>query len=199
MNLHGMKYVVELGCGLSTRAQRLRHLHVQWIDVDLPGIIDARRRLGAAGRQISCSVLDDAWLQEITEPERTLLVAEGLLYYLPRADVDGLFERVRRRLGGAWVLFDVLGRFDIKNAERNSRAAGAPILWGVSSFRGVYRDLGIDQVSGWEPDAILHRALELCRPRFGRAAYWSLKLLAKVGPLADWRSGTVAGRIRPES
>lgn len=191
--------VVELGCGLSTRRERLRDLVVdRWIDVDLEGVIRTREQLGAQGTQVASSVLDDDWMDAVDPPpERLLLIAEGLVYYLPRLEVDRLFTRLRRRFPGALILLDVVGTADFETTRQNSASAGTPILWKVDGFDRAFFDFGIEIVAGWEPAVIMNRAIETYWPRMGKAAYLTIKTLSKLKGLADKRSGVMAGRLRP--
>lgn len=193
----GATCVVELGCGLSTRRERLHDLAVdRWIDVDLEDVIELRRAQGAPGEQIACSVLDEGWMSAVNAPpDRLLLIAEGLVYYLPRPEVDALFTRLRRRFPGALVVLDVVGAADFDTTRENSASAGTPIQWKVEGFQRAFQELGIAVVTGWEPDHIMNRAIETYWPRFGKAAYLTIKTLSKIRSLADKRSGTLAGRL----
>ncbi|MDQ3887155.1 MAG: class I SAM-dependent methyltransferase, partial [Actinomycetota bacterium] len=61
--------VLQLACGLDSRAFRLDlPTEVRWFDVDLPDVMDLRRKLydEADGyRMIAASVTDEAWLAQI--------------------------------------------------------------------------------------------------------------------------------------
>jgi O-methyltransferase involved in polyketide biosynthesis len=127
----GTRVVVELGCGLSTRRQRLAELsQLEWLDVDLPPMIALREALGAPPPHVAGSVLDLAWLDVVPNSETPpLLIAEGLLYYLPRTEVDRLFAAIAARLPGAVILFDVVGVDDFPRLLENSSSVGAPVAW----------------------------------------------------------------------
>lgn len=56
--------VVELGCGLDTRWERCGGGRVDWFDLDLPAVIELRRRYfedGARRRTLAASLQDPAW------------------------------------------------------------------------------------------------------------------------------------------
>lgn len=188
--------VVELGCGLSSRRQRLQDsFHGAWVDVDLPEIIEARRELGVEGprhRHVAVSALDDAWLEGL--PERTLVIAEGLLYYLPEAEVRQALRRWRDRLRGGLCVFDVIGELDLQAAQGYSARIDAPVLWAPPPpFEAAMAELGLDVVVGLEPERLLQDALQHVDP-------WLRPLLAgfsKLTYLKDRRSGLMAGRLRP--
>jgi len=68
---HEDAVVVHIGCGLDARFERVDDGHVDWSDLDLPEVIDLRRRLlGAEGpryHHLACSVLDTAWMDRVSE------------------------------------------------------------------------------------------------------------------------------------
>jgi len=56
--------VVHIGCGLDSRFERLDNGHVEWYDLDLPEVIELRRKfIGDEGERyhfLACSVFDGA-------------------------------------------------------------------------------------------------------------------------------------------
>src|SRR5512139_3519560 len=67
---HPDAVVVHIGCGLDTRFERVDNGRVQWYDLDLPDVIELRRKLvGGEGTRrhfLACSVLDSAWLDTVS-------------------------------------------------------------------------------------------------------------------------------------
>lgn len=102
--------VLHLGCGLDSRAFRLDVPEtVRWYDLDLPDVIELRRRLypdRAGYRLLGFAVTDPGWLDEIPVDRPTLVVAEGLLPYLTEAEVRQLFVRLTDRLPSGELIFD---------------------------------------------------------------------------------------------
>lgn len=192
--------VVELGAGLSTRHARLAALpHQHWLDVDLPEVVSLRRVWGVTHAQLACSVLDHTWMDHVPgPPDAHVFILEGLLYYLPRAEVDALFLALRRRFAGSVIVMDVLGQGDYPQLLANTTAVGTPIAW---AFEGPYDEVlprfGLDVVPGLEPERTYQAML---------ARYWQ-RLDAKIrgalviaqGLRAVWqaRSGVVLGRLPP--
>jgi O-methyltransferase involved in polyketide biosynthesis len=86
--------VLQLACGLDSRAFRLGlPAGVRWFDVDLSDVMALRRKLYDETdnyRMIAASVTDDAWLAEIPVGRPVLIIAEGLVMYLPETDVRQL-------------------------------------------------------------------------------------------------------------
>jgi len=57
--------VVHIGCGLDSRFDRVDNGQVEWYDLDIPEVIELRRKLfgdeGERHHLLGCSVLEDAW------------------------------------------------------------------------------------------------------------------------------------------
>lgn len=95
---HPKGQVVQLGCGLDTRYERLptdqRGHKNQWWHLDLPEVMALRRRYFLPEQQLpnaSNGVSDVDWLLQLDPDQPTLLQAEGLLMYLPRQAIHRCF------------------------------------------------------------------------------------------------------------
>lgn len=130
--------VLHLACGLDTRVHRIAPPPtVRWVDVDLPEVIDLRRRLLSepAGdyRVVPASVTDPDWLDEVPADRPTVTVFEGLSMYLREEEGLRLIQRITGRFSRGELLFDCFGTMGIKiqklvPAVRN---AGATLHWGI--------------------------------------------------------------------
>lgn len=102
--------VLQLACGLDSRAFRLDlPSGVRWFDVDLPAVIDVRRKLYTDGdgyRMIAASVTDDVWLDEIPADKPALIIAEGVLLYLPETEVRQVLRRLTDHFRTGELIFD---------------------------------------------------------------------------------------------
>ena len=104
--------VVHIGCGLDSRFERVDDGRVEWYDLDLPDVIDLRRKLiGGEGRRyhlLGCSVLDDDWLDAVSAHRNRpfLFLAEGVFMYLEGAQVKSLVLALCNRFPGAELVFD---------------------------------------------------------------------------------------------
>ena len=101
---HPEAVVVHIGCGLDSRFDRVDNGQVEWYDLDLPEVIELRRKLFGNGvhalsevegeryHLLGCSVLEDAWLVAVksTSPRPILFLAETVLIYLTEAQVKRL-------------------------------------------------------------------------------------------------------------
>lgn len=107
---HETAAVVNLGCGLDSRAFRIAPPPgVRWFDVDLPEVIELRSRLYADGegyRMLAGSATDAHRLHELPPDRPTLVIIEGLLMYLSPAVNRELLQRLTARFPTGEILFD---------------------------------------------------------------------------------------------
>lgn len=94
--------VVNLGCGLDDRRRRVDNGLMRWYDLDLPEVIDLRKRFLLESERfhfIAGSVLDFSWLDRMpaVPGRRVFFVAEGLFMYLPQGGVRALVLKLGER------------------------------------------------------------------------------------------------------
>ena len=85
LSAHSGGTVVALGEGLETQLWRVDDRRVQWLSVDLPEVIQARRELlppHERNRMVAASVLEPAWLDAVPHGTDVLVTAQGVLMYL---------------------------------------------------------------------------------------------------------------------
>ncbi len=103
--------VVNLGAGLDTRFHRLDNGRVEWIELDLPGVIAFRQKLhepeNNRHRMIAASILNDDWVVKIKRlaRSRVLFIAEGLLPYFTEEEHRKVFACLADNFPGAEMLF----------------------------------------------------------------------------------------------
>jgi len=142
---HPAALVLHLGCGLDSRCRRVDWSGpgIDWYDLDMPDVVALRRKFypeTASYHLAASSVTDLDWINQINGQGRpTFVVAEGLLMYLPEADVRALFLRLRERFPGCELVCDV---FSCLTAERvkahpSLRKTGAAIQWGIDDPREI--------------------------------------------------------------
>jgi O-methyltransferase involved in polyketide biosynthesis len=113
---HPNAVVVSIGCGQDTRFGRVaeRNGTVEWYDLDLPHVIELRRKLiggeGARYHLLGCSVLDPAWMDLLGENAKRpcLFLVEGVFTYFREAEVRQVVLGLQERFPGAELVFDAL-------------------------------------------------------------------------------------------
>ena len=163
---------------------------VEWVTVDLPAVIAQRAAWGAAEVGLADSVTGKGWLSSLPPGPDYAFVAEGLLYYLPREEVDVLFDRLRERFAGAVLIMDVLGPNEYPALRAQTEALNTPIQWCFDrTFDEVFDDFGLTPVPGFEPSHIMKDAIQRyarrVHPIVRIARYWQL----------PYRSGNILGRL----
>ncbi|MGD9028629.1 MAG: class I SAM-dependent methyltransferase [Anaerolineae bacterium] len=152
LDAHQGAVVVQLGCGLDTRFWRVDDGRVDWYDLDMPAVVELRRRFFAEGTRyhvIATSVTDLAWVDTVAADGRpVLVVAEGLLMYLDEADVRRLVLRLQQAFPGCQLIADVFSRLTARSATNHPalRATGASLGWGIDDPR---------ELEAWAPGARL--------------------------------------------
>ncbi|MEB4211492.1 class I SAM-dependent methyltransferase [Mycobacterium sp. 94-17] len=135
---HPDAVVLHLGCGLDGRAFRLAvPPTVSWFDVDQPSVIGLRSRLyekTEAYRMIGSSVTELQWLDQVPTGRPTLVVAEGLLMYLPEREVRRLLQRLTDRFAGGEMHFDTLSALAPQLSKLFTRGI---IKWGIRDVRDI--------------------------------------------------------------
>lgn len=114
----GVSQVIEVACGLSPRGWRFAQRHgarLTYVEADLPQMAARKRRAlaeidpssGADHRVVEIDALSDEGPQSLgaltasLDPGRgTAIITEGLLSYLDRESLDGLWRRTARALRG---------------------------------------------------------------------------------------------------
>lgn len=124
INRHVDAVVIHIGCGLDSRFERVDNGQVEWYDLDLPEVIELRRKhLGDEhGRYhlLACSVFDDAWLEMMkTHSNRPILfLAEAVFVYFREVQVKSLVLKLCDRFSGAELAFDGWRPFEVWTSNR---------------------------------------------------------------------------------
>lgn len=144
---HDVSQVIEIACGLSPRGWRFAQRYgdgLTYVEADLPHMAARKRRalaqagsLGAHHRVVEIDALSEegpASLSAVSETldahRGTAIITEGLISYLDREALDGLWRRIARTLAGfAYGLY----LSDDVSAEHAGLAASA-FLWVLSAF-----------------------------------------------------------------
>jgi len=145
LSRHPEAVVVHIGCGLDSRFERVDNGRVEWYDLDLPEVIDLRRKfIGDEVERyhlLSCSVLDSASLEavKVHYPRPFLFLAETVFVYFIEAQVKLLVLTLCDRFPGAELVFDGWRPFEVWLGNRylsNSSFAGL-MRWGFWSGQKI--------------------------------------------------------------
>lgn len=131
--------VIYIGCGLDSRFERVDNGKVEWYDLDLPEVIELRRKLIGGDRQryhlLACSVLDDAWIKTVSVhlPRPFFFLAEGVLMYFKEAQVRQLVLNLREHFPSAELVCDAFSPYLVRmnNLRMKFFKIGVRYYWGL--------------------------------------------------------------------
>lgn len=101
--------VINIGCGLDNRFERVDNGKITFYDLDLPDIMNIKKQIFPEKEryfQISKSVFEFDWIDEI-KSEHVILVAEGVFMYCKEQDVKKLFLILQKKLKNPEIVFEV--------------------------------------------------------------------------------------------
>jgi methyltransferase (TIGR00027 family) len=137
--------VVDIGCGLDTRAARVDDGRRLWFGLDLPEVMAVRKNLIPPGRRehlIEGSFTSEAWINAIAaERKPVLFIAEGVFPYLQEQALRKAVDHLAERFPGSELAFDALTKFSIwlHNMHPLLRKTGARLQWGLDNGRDLGR------------------------------------------------------------
>ena len=158
--------IVNLGCGFDTRYWRLGGMGLNYLEMDLPGVIGIKRQMlkdKITYRMIEGSVLEEEWISRVKELQsnHVLFIAEGLFMYLPKVQTIQTLTRIAESFNSSRLVMEVVAEkytrgFRKKMVEMKMRK-------GAGSTAGDYYQYGI-RVAG---------DLESYHPGFSVKGEWS--------------------------
>ncbi|MGN6428408.1 MAG: class I SAM-dependent methyltransferase [Leifsonia sp.] len=183
--------VLDLGCGLDDRAQRVSPPQGSaWFDLDLPGVLALRRRLpmrtpvDADYREVAADATTDGWLAELPDDRPLAVLADGFFPFLPAAAARRLVQRLIDRVPGGEL---------VMNGYTTLARSLMPRVKAI-------RDLGVDTAAGtafddpheperWHPRLRLAQRTMLSASPYAARMPWALRagvrLMNAVPRLAD--------------
>lgn len=168
--LHQHPVVVNVGCGLDTRYQRLSGGDkAVFYEMDLSEVIELRRKLipePTNDQYIAASLLETGWMDDLRSKHPSgefIFVIEGVVMYFYEKQVKSMLKNIAERFGGGELWFDVCGTMMTKHGVKpdSLKDHEAQIRFGLSGAHVVER---------WEPRlALIDQAnyMKFFRSRWG--------------------------------
>ena len=130
LDAHPDGTVVEVGCGLDTRFDRVDNGRVRWFDLDLPDVIALRRRFFDDVRRrtmLAASVLDTDWMDAVAAAGGPwMFVAEAVLIYLDAPKAQRAIVNIATRFPGARIAFDTTAARMVDTQDRHDAMRHLP-------------------------------------------------------------------------
>lgn len=110
--------IIQLGCGLDSRCNRVKAEYKIWYDVDFADVIEIRSQyypVSEKYKMIGSSVTDFTWLDKIEYcTDNVLILAEGLSMYLTENDIHNLFAQFKSHFNKSIFVFDAYSSTALK-------------------------------------------------------------------------------------
>ena len=169
IDTHSRPVVVNVGCGLDTRFQRIGGKKAFFYDLDLPEVIALRRELipeQPGNVYIAASLLETGWMDDLRRKHpdaEFIFIVEGVLMYFYEKQVKEFLHHVASRFGSGELWFDVCGTMMSRHGVKpdSLRKHEAQIRSGLSDGH---------LVESWEPALrLIEQAnyMKFFRPRWG--------------------------------
>ncbi|MBE6071843.1 MAG: class I SAM-dependent methyltransferase [Clostridium butyricum] len=129
--------VINIGCGLDTRFERVDNGRITWYDLDLPQAIEVRKKFFKENdryKMISQSVFDNSWTQCIEQAnKKVLVIAEGILMYFSKEEVVHILDILQKAFDECECLFEVTSPFIANNSRKHEtvKKTNAVFKWGI--------------------------------------------------------------------
>lgn len=196
---HHDAVALHLGCGLDSRVFRIDPpAAVDWYDVDYPDVIALRKKLYPARdgyHLLGSSVTESGWLAEVPRGRPAMIVAEGLLPYLPEEEVPLLLERLVRHCRSGEIIFDAYSPLGLKliALQPSIKATGAVLHWALDDPVELERQVPglelVTELTAYDPDG--YDPTQIARmswpARIAMQFFSLIPPLARIGLLLRYR------------
>lgn len=199
LSRHADGLVLHLGCGLDSRVFRIDPpAGLAWYDVDYPEVVALRHKLYPPRddyRLIGSSVTAPGWLETVPRDRPAMVVAEGLLPYLPEEEVPLLLQRLVRHCRSGEIVFDAYSPLGLNMIalQPSIRATGAVLHWSLDDPAELERQVPglelVTELTASDPDG--YDQAQIARmswpARFAMHFFSLIPPLARMGLLLRYR------------
>ncbi|MEO0807750.1 MAG: class I SAM-dependent methyltransferase [Cyanobacteria bacterium J06643_4] len=179
---HPAGTVVEIGCGLNTRFERLDNGQARWFDLDLSDSLALRRQFfqdEPRRTMLEASVLDTDWMDAVAATGGPwCFSSEAVMIYLETPQARQAITQIAERFPGAWLIIDTTSQ---KMIDGQSTHDAMKYLSKDSWFRWVCDNPR--EIESWA-NLRLERSRNFldAGPELMKYAPWQIKLMARWAP-----------------
>ena len=177
--------VVEIGAGLNTRFERLDNGRLHWFDLDLPEVVELRRKFFTDTERrttLAASVLDAGWMATVRQsPGPYFFVAEAVFIYLKEQEVKAALAQIAENFPGVNIAFDTTNRKGIHGGNKDMvrQKLAARFAWACEDPKEIEGwDIGLRLV---ESRTILD-VPEPLKPRLSLPMRTSFRIICRLFP-----------------
>ena len=140
--------VLHIGCGLDSRHMRVKTPCSEWVDCDLPDVIEIRKKYFRDNETYHMTALDASRPEQIgTLPDcnTAIVVLEGLSMYLTNSQIRGLLQVLDKKYREIHILMDVYTEFGVKASKYKNpvNEVGVTKLYGIDAIGSIIDGLRI--------------------------------------------------------
>lgn len=187
---HSDAIVLHLGCGLDSRVFRIDPpAGVAWYDIDYPDVIALRQKLYPARdgyHLLGSSVTEPGWIAAVPRDRPAMIVAEGLLPYLPEEEVPLLLERLVQHCPSGEIVFDAYSPLGLKliAMQPSIKATGAVLHWSLADPAELELQVPglelVTELAAYDPDGYDRRQIA----RMSWPARLAMQFFSLIPPLS---------------
>ena len=155
--------VLHIGCGLDSRYMRIKSSRSEWIDCDLPEVIETRKKYYQENETYHMKTLDASSPEQIGSlPDRdaAIVVLEGLSMYLTNSQLHGLLQALAEKYRTLYILMDVYTEFGAKASKYKNpvKDVGVTRLYGIDDIGSIIDGLRVRFVKehSFTPEALVN-------------------------------------------
>jgi O-methyltransferase involved in polyketide biosynthesis len=144
LELHPTTCIVELGCGLNTRCDRLDNGQAMWFDLDLPDVQQIWKHFfkeTSRRKFLPFSAFDDAWVKEVKSNSEGpyVFIMEGSVVYFEEQKVQGLWKMIADNFPNSHLIFDSVNSAWVKqqNSNHAMKAVEARLKWAIDDIYDI--------------------------------------------------------------
>ena len=144
LQTHPRGIIVNLGAGLETEFYRVDNGQLTWIDLDLPEVINLRKKLfppEARVHLIEKSILDFSWMDEVKRyGHEFLFLAAGLFIYFKENEVKNIFATMAQQFKNSELIFTASGKNLVHRANKllnDAHMEGAKMQWALTNLKEI--------------------------------------------------------------
>lgn len=178
---HPTGTIVEIGCGLNTRFERIDNGHATWFELDLPDSMALRRQFfddEPRRTMLDASVLDMEWMTQVAATGGPwCFVSEAVLIYLDEQEVETVIRNLAARFSGSWLVMDTASQLMRDTQATHDVMKTMPR---ASWFRWVCDDPGT--LADWGARLVTSRDFLNASPSLKRRFPFTLRLAVTLFP-----------------
>jgi O-methyltransferase involved in polyketide biosynthesis len=157
--------IVNIGCGMDSRFQRIDNGRMTCFDLDLPEMIQFKKQFYKETDRyhfIAASVFDYDWMDQVAKVEKqpVLFMAEGVFMYLDGGKVKDLILKLQSRFPGSELVCEVVTEIftrkpwnkmvALKMNQQLGVGKGAAFIFGIRNSRELETwHSGIEYLDDW--------------------------------------------------